>query len=418
MTKRKESVFRGVVNTICCGLDVHKNLIVGCMVYIDERGEERQEIREFGTFTDDLITLLEWIESYDCPIVAMESTGIYWRPVYNILEPFVKVLLANARHIKRVPGRKTDVADSEWLAGLLRNGLVPSSFIPEREEREWRTLTRLRAKLVGSQSDFKRRIQEHIESANIRTDSVVSDLFGVSGRNILELLASGKKNITEEDIERCVRGKLRGRERELWRSVQGFLTEVTQFGLCILLNVYRKLEEQIAEVDRKLSLLMAPQEDLMERLCEIPGIGVISARAILAEIGVSLEAFPSAGHLAAWSGMCPGNNESAGKRKGGKNGVWKHPLKTILVEVAWGSIKKKGSYYRDKYYRVKGRRGSNRALVAVGHRILKAIYHIIKEGVRYRELGENYLLERRKDQNLKRLSQQAELLGYTLVPVQ
>lgn len=417
MTRGKERNFLGVVNEICCGLDVHKQIIVACMMYVDEEGKGQWEIREFGTFTDDLVNLLEWIESYNCPVVAMESTGIYWRPVYNILEPFVTVILANARHIKRVPGRKTDIGDSEWLAELLRYGLVPGSFIPPREVREWRTLTRMRDKLGKVQADFRRRIQKHLESANIRTDSVVTDLFGVTGRNILDLLASGRRDIREEDIEQCVRGKLRGKERELWRSVQGFLTEVNQFGLRALMAILRTIEEQITAIDQKLASLMTKQEELIARLCEVPGIGVISARAILAEIGTTLDNFPSAEHLASWSGMCPGNHRSAGKSKGGKSGVRDHPLKTIMTEVSWAATRSKGTFYRAKYFRLKNRRGSNRAVVAVGHSILVSVFHIIKEGVRYRELGEAYFLERQKVQSIKRLRKQAESLGYALTPL-
>lgn len=417
MTERKKREILGVVNEICCGLDVHKQIIVACMLFVDEEGKGQWEIREFGTFTDDLVNLLEWIESYGCPVVAMESTGIYWRPVYNILEPYVKVVLANARHIKRVPGRKTDVGDSEWLAELLRYGLVPGSFIPPKEVREWRTLTRLREKIVNVHADFKRRIQKHIESANIRTDSVVSDLFGVTGMNILNLLASGRRDIREEDIEQCVRGKLRGKERELWRSVQGFLTGVNQFGLQILMTVMRTLEEQITAIDRKLTFMMAKQEELIVRLCEVPGIGEVSARAILAEIGTTLENFPSAEHLASWAGICPGNHRSSGKSKSGKSGVRGHPLKTIMTEVSWAATRSKGTFYRAKYFRLKARRGSNRAVVAVGHSILTSVFHIIKEKVGYRELGEAYLLERKKVQNLQRLRKQAESLGYTLMPL-
>lgn len=417
MTRGKKREILGVVNEICCGLDVHKEIILGCMLSVDEQGKGQCEIREFGTFTDDLVNLLEWIESYGCRIVAMESTGIYWRPVYNILEPYVTVVLANARHIKQVPGRKTDIGDSEWLAELLRYGLVPGSFIPPREVREWRTLTRMRDKLRKVEADFKRRIQKHIESANIRTDSVVTDLFGVTGKNILDLLASGRRDIREEEIERCVRGKLRGKERELWRSVQGFLTEVNQFGLQVLMAIVRTLEEQIAAIDQKLAFLMRGQEELISQLCEVPGIGVVSARAILAEIGTTLENFPSAEHLASWSGICPGNHRSSGKSKGGKSGVRDHPLKTVMTEVSWAATRSKGTFYRAKYFRLKARRGSNRALVAVGHSILVSVFHIIKERVRYRELGEAYLLDRQKVQNLRRLRKQAESLGYALTPL-
>lgn len=416
MTEGKKRGLLGVVNEICCGLDVHKQVIVACMLYVKADGEEGREIREFGTFTDDLVRLLEWIESYGCSIVAMESTGIYWRPVYNILEQYITVVLSNARHIKRVPGRKTDVGDSEWLAELLRYGLAPGSFIPPCAVREWRTMTRMRDTLCRSLADFKRRVQKHTESANIRTDSVVTDLFGVTGRNILELLATGRRDLNETDIEACVRGKLRGKERELWRSVQGFLTGVNQFGLQVLMAVIGALEEQIAAIDRKLESLMEDQAELIARLCETPGIGVVSARAILAEIGTTLDDFPDAEHLVSWSGMCPGNHRSSGKWKGGKSGVRGHPLKTVLVEVAWAAIRSKGTYYRAKYFRLKSRRGSNRALVAVGHSILVSVYHIIKEGMRYRELGEAYLMERQKTQALRRLRKQAESLGCTLLP--
>jgi len=417
MTPSKERTIVAVVNPICCGLDVHKESITACILYNDENGKEHSILQEFTTFTDDLVHLRDWLLTHYCPIVAMESTGIYWYPVHNILEGYVKVILVNARDIKNVPGRKTDIKDSEWLAGLLRHGLLRASFIPPKEVRAWRDLTRMRRKYVNTLSDYKKRVQKLFESANIKLDSVVSDLFGVTGRNLMSLLASGHTDITLEDIEQCVRGRLKCKTQELYRSIKGFFSENHRFMLQTLLFTIESLEQTITTLDQRISNLMDSKEELIERMKEVPGISDISARDIIAETGTTLDAFPSDAALSSWCGLCPGNNESAGKRKSGKNHTWKNKVKTVMVEAAWAAVRTKNTYYQEKYHRLKTRRGHNKAIVAIAHRIMICLYHIIKDGVHYKELGMDYLDKKTRAAKFSRLQKQAQSLGYSLIPV-
>jgi transposase len=416
MAKKKDNTILRVVHPVCCGIDVHKEKLSACLAYGDDgEGNPLVEIREFGTFTDELVLLREWLLEHDCPVMAMESTGIYWRPVHNVLEGYLEVILVNARHVKKVPGRKTDISDSQWLSGLLRHGLLRGSFIPPREVREWRDLTRLRKKHVETVGNYRRRVHKLFESANIKIDSVVSDLFGVTGRNLMNLLVSGGVEITMEEVEKCIRGKLKGKKEDIYRSIQGFFTEHHRWLLAQLLRTIQTLEVQIEDMNMHLRELMSDHEELIGRLDEVAGVNEIAGRAIVAEVGTDMKSFPTSGSICSWSGVCPGNNESAGKRHSGRSSVMKHPLKTILVEVAWAAVRVKGSYYHEKYYRLKARRGSKKAIIAIAHRILKAIYHIIKDGVRFRDLGEEYLLRRSRKGRLLRLQKQARTLGYQLV---
>ena len=416
MTRSEDSKIIRIVHPICCGLDVHKESISACVIYPDKNGADQYDIKVFGTFTDDLMRLRSWLVDYACPVVAMESTGIYWRPVHNVLEDSVRVVLVNARDIKNVPGRKTDIGDSKWLAGLLRHGLLRGSFIPSKDVREWRDLTRLRKQYVHTVGDYRKRTHKLFESANIKIDSVVSDLFGVTGRNLMNLLVSDRVSLTLADIELCVRGKLKGKEEELYRSIQGFFSDHHRFILKRLLHTIALLEEEILMFDAQIRHLMKDQKELLNRMKQAAGIADVSSCEILAELGPDLTEFPTGEAIASWAGLCPGNNESAGKRKSGRSPVRKHHLKTIMIEVAWAAIKKKGSYFKDKYYRLKARRGAKKAIVAIAHRILLGIYHVIKDGVEFRDLGEDYLTQRNKSQKMSHLRKQAQLLGYDLVP--
>ena len=415
MTRKDDSRIIRIVHPICCGLDVHKESVSACVIFPDSNGEEQHEIKVFGTFTDDLKLLRQWLLDHECPVVAMESTGVYWRPVHNVLEQTVQVVLANARNMKNVSGRKTDIGDSRWIAGLLRHGLLKASFIPPRTVRQWRELTRLRKKYVQSVGDYRKRTHKLFESANIKIDSVVSDLFGVTGRNLMKLLIVDRE-LTLTDIEACIRGKLKGKEVELFRSIQGFFMGHHRFILKTLLGTIANLEGQIEALDQQIRSLMKDQSDLLERMKKAPGISDVSACDILAEIGPTLDSFPTDTALVSWSGLCPGNNESAGKRKSGRSPVRKHHLKTIMIEVAWAAVKKKGSYFKDKYYRLKARRGAKKAIVAVAHRILLGIYHVIKDGAEFRDLGEDYLTLRNKTKKVAHLQRQALALGFNLVP--
>lgn len=404
-----------IMHQVCCGLDVHKEKVSATLLMDMGDGMLREEVKEFGTFTDDLYELREWLLENKCPVIAMESTGVYWRPVHNVLEDMCEVILVNARHVKNVPGRKTDISDSRWLAGLLRYGLLRGSFIPKRHIREWRELSRMRKNYVQNLSDYKRRVHKLFESANIKIDPVASDLFGVTGRNLIDRLARGHE-ITLSEVQACARGALRVKTSELFKSLQGFFTEHHRFLLKSMLDIIKLLERQIERVHRRLGKLLSKRKEKIRMLMEIPGINEVSAHAILSETGDTLEQFNTAAALAAWAGLCPGNNESAGKRHSGKSPVKKHHLKTIMTEVSWGAVKKNGSYYREKYYRLKARRGPKRAIIAIAHRIMKAVFVVLKHGTPYRELGEDYLIRHNREGKLRNLTKQAAKLGYNLVP--
>jgi len=416
MNQQNNTQTINVVNPVCCGLDVHKKVILACLIVTDAQGNEHITIREFSTFYNSLIKLRDWLIENDCPIVAMESTGIYWRPIHNILEDYIQVVLVNARHVKNLPGRKTDTSDSCWLAGLLKHGLLKGSFIPPKNIRTWRDLTRTRQKHVQNVGEYKQRTQKLLESANIKIDCVISDLFGASGTGLLNLLAEGKE-ISLEDINQVVHWSVRHKSEELLISIEGHFTEHHVFLLGAHLETIKFHQSQIKAIDERLKSMMTDIEPLIKELDRIPGIDEVAARAILAEIGISLDEFESSDNLCSWSGLCPGNNETAGKRKSGKSSVKKHLLKTIMVEVAWAAIKKKNSYYKEKYHRLKSRRGPKKAIIAIAHKILKVIYNIVKHGCEYQDLGEEYLNKINKQTKIRNLNKQAAALGMKLVPI-
>jgi len=415
MTQQKYIKSVSIVHPVCCGLDVHKKIILACL--IDQRQNETViEIKEFSTFTRDIQSLKNWLLAHECPVVAMESTGVYWRPVHNILEDCVQVVLVNARHYKNVPGRKTDVSDSQWLTELLQHGLLRGSFIPDSEVRQWRELVTMRNHFVATESDYRRRIQKVFETANVKIDSVVSDLFGVSGRNLIDLILTvPTEGITLENVQECLRGRLTPKGEELFIAIQGFVTDHHRFLLSKYLDVVDSSRRSVLDIENKIREVMKPHQEVLDRLQEVPGISEVAAAGVLARLGPNLDVFPNSAALCSWAGMCPGNNESAGKRHSGHSPVYKHPLKTLLVEVAWAAVKTKGSYYREKYYRLKARRGAKRAIIAIGHKILKAIYFIIKEGKHYKELGAEYLSENNKKSQIYRLKKMAEKYGFALV---
>ena len=414
MTKKSDSTLIQIVHPICCGLDVHKDKISACLITVDDNGAEEHEIKEFSTFTQDLQKMKKWLIENNCPIIAMESTGVYWHPVYNTLEDMIKVVLVNARHIKNVPGRKTDICDSKWLAGLLRHGLVRGSFIPPENVREWRELSRLRKTYTESLADYKRRVHKLFITANIKIDSVASDLFGLTGSNLIELLCSDSE-ITLEKVKDCSKGRLKQKAPKLYESLHGYFKDHHRFQLVGMVESINMFKKQIEQINVRLESLTREHKDLLDRLDEIPGVDKKSAQSIIGEVGVTLDEFHSMAAFIAWAGLCPGNNESAGKRKSGRNGVRNHPFKTILVQVAWAAIKKKESYYKTKYYKLKARRGARKAIVAIAHKIGKAIYNIIKNGDTYKDLGESYLDKPNKQRILKSLAKKAETMGMKLV---
>jgi transposase len=415
MAKQINTSFVQIINPVCCGLDIHKNKISACLITVGKNGQELHELKEFDTYTKELFSLKKWLDQNSCPVVAMESTGVYWRPVHNILEKSINVTLVNARHIKNVPGRKTDISDCKWLAGLLRHGLLKSSFIPPEPIREIRDLSRLAKTYTESTSDYKRRVHKLFTTANIKIDSVVTDLFGKTGRNLIHILCS-KSDISVEDIKNNAAGSLKLKVKELHESIQGFFNEHHRFQLNGLMETIVHIENQTKQIRHKINKLTETYHELIDRLDEIPGVDKKSAQAIIGEVGVTLEEFESASAFVSWAGLCPGNNESAGKRKNGKISIRDHHLRTILIQVAWAAVKKNASYYKAKYYHLKARRGSKRAIVAISHRIAKSIYFIIKHGDTYCELGEDYLLTTNKQKSFKNLRKKAEKLGYDLVP--
>ena len=418
MSSKKEiSSTVSVVHDICCGLDVHKESISACVVSADASGSERTEVTEFGTFTDDLFRLKQWLQEGECTVIAMESTGPYWTPVHNVLEDSNQVILVNARHMRNVPGRKTDISDSKWIAGLLRHGLLRAAFIPPKHQRHWRNLTRMRKNYQQELGNFKRRVHKLFQEANIKIDSVLTDLFGETGRNLMRLLISNESTPTLSAVRECLRGSLTQKAVELHRSIQGFFEDHHRFLLALLLDTTETLERQISSIESRIRGLMGPVQKQIERLVEVPGIAETSAQAIIAEIGPTLEAFSSADALCSWCGLSPGNNQSAGKRFSGKSRVKSHRFKTIMVEVAWPAVKKKGSYFKEKYYSLRARLGPKKAIIAVARRILKAIYHVLKDDVPFKDLGEDYLIEQKREAKTSYIRREAARLGYELVPL-
>lgn len=398
-----------VLYECCCGLDVHAKTVVTCLI---KRG--KKEVCTFSTMTDDLLRLRDWLRQAGCTQVAIESTGVYWKPVFNILEGALEVMLVNARDAKGYKARKTDVIDAEWLADLLRHGLLRPSFIPPRPIRELRELTRYRESLVREQTRLANRIQKLIESANVKLAQVASDALGVSGKRMLRALADGETDA--EKMSGLAQRALKRKQLQLQRALDGRLTEAQRWVLTELLDQYEQVEAAIERVESRIrqEVESSPDPFMVEavRLLDtIPGVAETVAQVIVAEIGVEMSEFPSAKHLASWAGMCPGNHESAGKRKGGRTTKGNRYLRAMLVQAAWAASHQKDTYLAAQYHRLVKRMGKKKALVAVGHTILVIAYHILRERVCYRELGADYFERRPKDQHRQRLIRQLQALG-------
>jgi transposase len=398
-----------VLHECCCGLDVHAKTVVACLI---EKG--RKAIRTFSTMTDELLGLADWLTSAGCTHVAIESTGVYWKPIFNILEGLLTVLLVNARHIKAVPGRKTDVRDCEWLADLLRHGLLKASFIPPVEIRELRELTRYRQTLVTEHTAVANRLQKLLESANIKLGQVASDVLGLSGRLMLRALAEGERDA--EKLAELAQGKLKSKKGDLRRALEGRLTQGQRWVLTELLARLGELEAALTRVETRIGEEVKANPDpfvqeAVELLDSIPGVGERTAQTIIAEIGVDMGRFPSAKHLASWAGVCPGNNESAGKRKSGQTTKGSKFLRTALVEAAWAATHTKGTYLRTKYQRLVKRMPKKKALVAVAHTMLVIVYHLLSRRVAYAELGSDYVDRQQVERQRRRLVERLEGLG-------
>lgn len=395
---------------IGCGLDVHQATVVGCLLRVGAQGKAKKEIRTFDTTTRELLALRDWLASKGCTHVAMESTGVYWKPVYAILEGHFEIIVANAQHIKRVPGRKTDVKDAEWIADLLRHGLLKASFVPPQPIRELRDVMRTRRQWVQSRSTERNRVLKLLEAANIKISSVVTDSFGASGQAMLEALAEGET--TPADMAEQARGRLRSKIPQLELALEGRLGEHHRVLLRLHLRRLRELDRDLAELELYLEKKLKPYAAQHALLMEIPGVDRILAAVLIAELGINMEVFGSATRAALWAGMCPGNNESAGKRKSTRIPKGNVYLKTALVEAANAASRAKGTYLREKFHRLKARRGHKRAAVAVGHKILVATYHMLSQNVSYNDLGDLYLDKLNRHRLTRNLVRRLERIGY------
>ena len=395
-----------------CGLDVHQATVVACLLIVSKNGKVRKQVRTFGTTTRELEGLREWLLSEGCTHVAMESTGVYWKPIYVILEGAFEIVVANAQHVKKVPGRKTDVKDAEWIADLLCHGLLRASFVPPKPIRELRDLTRYRRKLVESRSAERNRLLKLLESANIKLASVASDVFGVSGLLMLQALVAGQA--TPQEMAELAKKQMRKKIPALELALEGKVEEHHRFLLSVQLRRLRTVEEDLDILEQRIQEKLEPYAVQFALLQEIPGIDGKLAAAIIAELGVDMNVFGSVPQLASWAGICPGNNESGGKRKSSRIPKGNVYLKTALVEAANAAAKAKGTFLRDKFYRLKARRGYKRAAVAVAHKILVAIYHMLSHQACYNELGDLYLDNLNKHHLTRNLIPRLERLGYTV----
>jgi transposase len=399
-----------IMHACCCGLDVHKKQIVACLMRFDEAGQRQQELRTFGTMTQDILALADWLSATGCTHVAMESTGVYWKPVYNLLEGLFELLVVNAQHIKAVPGRKTDAKDAEWIADLLQHGLLRGSFIPPAPQRALRDLTRHRSTLVAERARIVNRLQKVLEDANIKLAAVVSDIAGVSARAMVQGLIEGETDV--QALAELARGRLRSKRDALEQALAGRMRPHHAFLLTEHLSHVAYLDESIERFTAELQDRLHEVEADITRLDTIPGISRRAAEIILAEIGPDMGRFPSAKHLASWAGMCPGNHESAGKRNSGKPRKGSRWLRQVLIEAAHGAAHTRYTYLAALYRRLQARRGTKKALVAVGHAILVIIYHILSRKEAYQDLGANYFDERDRQTVQRRLVRRLEQLGY------
>ena len=399
----------------CCGLDVHKKSVTACALVPKDDGQGvKQAIKTFKTTTGALRELADWLASLGVTHVAMESTGVYWKPVYNILVEQFELWVVNARHLKQVPGRKTDVKDAEWIAQLMRLGLLERSFIPDVEQRDLRDLTRYRTRLTNEKSAAVNRLQKILEDANIKLASVVSDVQGVSARAMIEALIAGQSDV--EQIADLARGRLRVKIPQLVEALLGNTRHHHRFMLRELLAHIDELNTRLHSLNQRIRTATAPYEAIIERLSAIPGVKRHIAEVILAEVGHLVDQFPTAKHLASWACLCPGNNISANKRRSGKTQKGQLWLKTALVEASWSASRSKDTYLSAQFHRLKARRGAKRAAVAVAHSILTIVYHLLADPeAAFHELGGDYFQKQNQGAYKRRAVKQLERLGYQVV---
>ena len=397
----------------CAGLDVHKESVAVCVLTPGPQAEPDKQIQQFGTTTGELRRLRDWLGAHGVTHAAMESTGVYWKPVFNILESACQLILVNARHVKQVPGRKTDKADCAWIASLLRHGLLEASFVPEPEVRELRDLCRMRTTLVRECVQVGNRLRKVLEDANIKLDSVASNTLGMSGRCMIRALIEGRDDPGE--LAELARGRLRAKLPQLEQALEGRVTGHHRFLLRELMRQLDFLEQQVARFEEQIARGMPPFEWAAELLTTMPGVDRTAACALLAEIGADMSRFASSRHLASWAGLCPGNNESAGKRRSGQSHRGNRWIKGVMTEIAWASTRTKNSYSAAQYRKLAGHRGKKRALVAVANSLLQAVWYMLMQRQTYKSLGADYY-DRLHRKDLERsLIRRLEKLGHKVI---
>ncbi len=404
-----------VLHPNCAGLDVHKDSVVACSRRMAGFRVDR-DVRTFKTTTSGLLELSEWLASLGCTHIVMEATGVYWKPVWNILsDGDFELLLANAQHVKNVPGRKTDVNDATWLADLVAHGLIRASFVPDAQTQEQRGLLRTRKQLTRERTSHIQRLQRTLEEANIKLDSVISDIIGTSGRAMLEALIAGE---TEPNrLAGLANRKIKATPAELSEALRGRVTKHHRFLLRLHLQQIDAIDAAIGAIDKEVEVNLVPFRSSVDILTSIPGVGPLAARVIIAEIGTDMSRFPTAGHLISWAGLCPKNDESAGKRRSTrmrKGAPW---LKATIIQCAWAAARKKDSYLREQFHRLRARRGAKKAACAVAASILTAAYHMLSNGTLYQDLGAKHFETRAKPSQIKRLIAKLTNLGYQVQPI-
>jgi transposase len=399
-----------VIHERCAGLDVHKKTVVACALVTKQDGQVHKEVRTFGTTTGEILAMSEWLKSQGVNSVAMESTGVYWIPIYNLLEGSFELLVVNAQHMKAVPGRKTDVSDAEWIAQLHRHGLLKGSFVPPKPQRQLRELVRHRTNVVERRSQSVNELQKVLETGNIKLASVVSEITGVSAMEMVHGLIEGEHG--PEVLAELARGRLRDKKPRLAAALTGRLEKHHRFILSQLLADISFCEEQILELDLQIQIQMKDYQEVIQRLDEIPGVNRRIAEVLVAEVGTDTSRFGDAAHVVSWAGMCPGNNQSGNKRRTARVRQGNKSLKRVLVEAAHAAGRKKDSYFSAQYHRLAARRGKKRAKVAVGRSILETAFHMIERKTAYKDLGSDYFDRRNPEKLAKRLAERIVRLGY------
>jgi transposase len=400
----------------CAGLDIHKETVVACVRHMSG-GKVKTEVRTFATTTGALLDLSAWLATEQITHIAMEATGVYWKPVWHILsDGEFELVLANAAHVKNVPGRKTDVKDAEWLADLMAHGLIRASFVPDESTQQMRDLLRTRKQLVRERSSHTQRIQKTLEDANIKLDCVVTDILGLSGRRILEALVKGET--VPQALATLAHRRIHASTEELEAALRGRVTSHHRFLVKLHLDQIDAIDAAIQSIDKEVDGNIEPFRAAAELLTEIPGISQLAARVVLSEIGLDMSRFETSGHLVSWAGLCPRSDESAGKRRSTrmkKGAPW---LKTILVQCAWAAARTKGSYFQAQYHRLRSRRGSKKAIGAVAASLLTTVYHMLKTGTCYQDLGASHFDQQDNDRHIKHLVSRLENLGVEVKIIQ